>query len=136
LDQEFGGLAIEVEAFIRSGQQQAKDLAAQRISKSHLKHLYWTFGQMIAHHSSNGCNMNPGDLIGSGTISGPSDESRACITEITEAGKKPLQLTSGEHRTALEDGDEITLRAWAKKDGYVAIGFGDCVGKVLPAKVT
>jgi fumarylacetoacetase len=136
MDQEYGGLAIEVEAFIRSGQQQAKDLAAQRISKSHLKHLYWTFGQMIAHHSSNGCNMNPGDLIGSGTISGPSDESRACITEITEAGKKPLQLTSGEQRTALEDGDEITLRAWAKRDGYVAIGFGDCVGKVLPAKVT
>ncbi len=135
LDLAQGGLAIEVQAYIRSAAQQAKDLAAQRITRSHLKHLYWTFGQMLAHHSSNGCNMNPGDLIGSGTISGPSDESRACMTEITEAGKKPLQLTSGEQRTALEDGDEITLRAWAKREGFVSIGFGDCVGKILPAKI-
>jgi len=133
LDREFGGLDIEVEAFIRSEQQRASELAAQRITRSHLKHLYWTFGQMLAHHSSNGCNMNPGDLIGSGTISGPTDESRACITEITEAGKKPLKLSSGESRTALEDGDEITLSAWAKKEGHVSIGFGQCVGTILSA---
>ena len=136
LDQEKGGLDIEVEAFIRSAKQQTQDSSPQRITQSHLKHLYWTFGQMLTHHSSNGCNMNPGDLLGSGTISGPSDASRACITEITEAGKKPLQLSSGEMRTALEDGDEITLRAWAKRDGFVSIGFGDCVGRILPAKVT
>ncbi len=133
LDRETGSLEIEVEAFIRSHEQSAKGLSAQRITRSHLKHLYWTFAQMLAHHSSNGCNMNPGDLIGSGTISGPDDESRACITEITEAGKKPLKLSSGESRTALQDGDEITLRAWAKKEGFVPIGFGDCVGTILPS---
>jgi len=88
---------------------------------------------MLAHHSSNGCNMNPGDLMGSGTISGPTDDARACITEITEAGKKPLTLSSGERRTALEDGDQIILSAWAKKAGHVSIGFGDCVGTIHPS---
>ena len=124
---------VEVFEVRRLLEPAATALAAQRITRSHLKHLYWTFGQMLAHHSSNGCNMNPGDLIGSGTISGPTDESRACITEITEAGKKPLKLSSGESRTALEDGDEITLSAWAKKEGHVSIGFGQCVGTILSA---
>ena len=134
LDREWGGLDIEVEAFISSEQQRASQLPAQRITSSHLKHLYWTFGQMLTHHSSNGCNLSTGDLIGSGTISGPTDESRACMTEITEAGKKPLMLSSGESRTALEDGDNIILTAWAKKEGHVSIGFGDCVGTLLAAQ--
>ncbi len=133
LDQSHGGLEIEVQAFIHSEKQRAEHLQAQRITTSHLKHLYWTFAQMLAHHSSNGCNMNPGDLMGSGTISGPTDDARACITEITEAGKKPLTLSSGERRTALEDGDQIILSAWAKKAGHVSIGFGDCVGTIHPS---
>ncbi len=84
---------------------------------------------MITHHTSNGCNLQPGDLIGSGTVSGPSDESRACLLEHTE----PLRLPNGETRRYLEDGDEVIFRGRANRDGYVSIGFGECRARVAPA---
>jgi fumarylacetoacetase len=88
---------------------------------------------MVAHHTSNGCNLRAGDLLGSGTISGASDESRACITELTDAGKHPLVLPNGETRTALEDGDEIVLSARASRPGAISIGFGECRGRIAAA---
>ena len=106
---------------------------AVRITKTHLDNLYWTFAQMVAHHTSNGCNLRTGDLLGSGTISGADDAARACLTELTNAGRDPLRLPNGETRTALEDGDEIVLSARASKAGAVSIGFGECRGRIAPA---
>jgi fumarylacetoacetase len=113
----------------------AEGRPAQRISATHLSNLCWTFGQMLAHHSSNGCNLRPGDLLGSGTISGAADETRACLTEITNAGRDALVLANGETRLWLHDGDEIELRARASAPGRVAIGFGPCRGRIAPAIV-
>jgi fumarylacetoacetase len=87
---------------------------------------------MIAHHASNGCNLRVGDLLGSGTVSGPSDDSRACLAEIVVAGDS-ISFPNGERRKYLEDGDSVTFRARAERDGYVSIGFGQCSGRILPA---
>jgi fumarylacetoacetase len=90
--------------------------------------MYWTVAQLIAHHTSNGCNLQPGDLLASGTVSGPEKESRGCLLEMTWGGKEPLQLPNGEKRTFLEDGDEVIMRAYCEKEGAVRIGFGECRG--------
>jgi fumarylacetoacetase len=132
-DQASGGLQLQLEAHLSSARQRAAGRSPVRITQTHLQNLYWTFAQMLAHHTSNGCNLRPGDLLGSGTISGESDLSRACITELTNAGKDPLQLGDGETRTALEDGDEIILSARAARPGAVSIGFGECRGTIMPA---
>jgi fumarylacetoacetase len=132
-DQRSGGLDIELEAYLSTTQLRAAGIEPVRITRTHLDNLYWTFGQMVTHHASNGCNLRTGDLLGSGTISGASDESRACITELTNAGKDPLQLPNGETRTALEDGDEILFHARAARAGAVTIGFGECRGRIAPA---
>jgi fumarylacetoacetase len=132
-DRAEGGIDIALEAWISTPTRRNTGQDAICITRTHLQNLYWTFGQMITHHASNGCNLRPGDLIGSGTISGESDISRACITELTNAGKDPLPLANGEFRIALEDGDEIIFRARAARDGAVTIGFGECRGRILPA---
>jgi fumarylacetoacetase len=88
---------------------------------------------MIAHHTSNGCNLQPGDLLGTGTTSGPTEESRACMLELTSGGKQPLKLPDGETRTWLEDGDEIAFHGRAHRDGFVPIGFGTCRARIEPA---
>lgn len=93
---------------------------------------YWTPVQMLAHHASNGCNLEPGDLFGSGTVSGPRDDSRACLAEITGHGSGPIDI-GGEERAWLEDSDEITFRARAGREGFAAIGFGECRGRIAPA---
>jgi fumarylacetoacetase len=92
--------------------------------------MYWTFGQLVAHHTSNGCNLRPGDLIASGTLSGPTPESLGCLLELTSGGKRPLVLPNTEERQALEAGDEITLIAYCERPGYRRIGFGRCVGRM------
>ncbi len=89
---------------------------------------------MIAHHASNGCNLRAGDLLASGTVSGPSKDSRGCLLEITRRGADPLQLPGGETRTFLEDGDEVIFHAFCQRDGHPRIGFGECRGTVLPAR--
>ncbi|MFZ6645876.1 fumarylacetoacetase [Undibacterium sp. TJN25] len=132
-DQAEGGIDIDLEALLSTPARRAAGEGPLRITKTHLQNLYWTFGQMMAHHTSNGCNLRPGDLIGSGTISGADDSARACITELTNAGKDPLKVGPEEFRTALEDGDEIMLRARASRDGMVSIGFGECIGRIEPA---
>jgi fumarylacetoacetase len=88
---------------------------------------------MVAHHSSNGCPLRPGDLIGSGTVSGPEKENRGCLLEVTWRGAEPLALPTGEIRTFLEDGDEVILRGFCEGRGYRRIGLGECRGKILPA---
>ncbi|MDO8768717.1 MAG: fumarylacetoacetase [Burkholderiaceae bacterium] len=105
-----------------------------QVSLSSMRHAYWGFGQMLAHHTENGCRMNPGDLIGSGTQSGPTDTEKGCLMERTFGGREPMVLPNGEERTMLEDGDTVILRAWAEKPGAVRIGLGECRGTVLPAR--
>jgi fumarylacetoacetase len=103
----------------------------QTICESNFKYLYWTIQQQLAHHTVNGCNMRTGDLLASGTISGPAGSSYGSLLELTWRGTKPIQLPSGERRF-IQDGDTIIIRGWCQGDGY-RIGFGDVRGKVLPA---
>lgn len=95
--------------------------------------MYWTIAQMVTHHASNGCEMNPGDLLGTGTISGPEDGSQGSLMEITRSGREKVTLATGETRTFLEDGDELALSGRFVADGAVSIGFGPCSGIVQPA---
>jgi len=95
--------------------------------------MYWTIAQLVTHHTSNGCNLNAGDLLASGTVSGATKESRGCLLERTWRGTEPLQLPSGETRSFLADGDEVIMRAYCTRDGMRRIGFGECRGRVLPA---
>jgi len=125
-----GGLNIELTAHLQTADMRNKGLPPARIVRTNFGHLYWTFAQMLAHHTSNGCNLQPGDLIASGTVSGPEPDGRACLAEINRRGTTPLELEGGEKRSWLEDGDELTIRGRALKDGHVPIGFGDCAGRV------
>jgi fumarylacetoacetase len=97
--------------------------------------MYWTVAQMVAHHTSNGCNLMTGDILASGTVSGPERGARGCLLEIT-GGATAMTLPTGESRMFLEDGDEVTFRAYCERDGYVRLGFGDCTGTVFPATST
>jgi len=106
------------------------------LSRTSFRHTYWTIGQMVAHHTVNGCRLLPGDLFGSGTASGPTASEAGALIEIVEGGKKPLTFANGETRTFLEDGDTVVLRGWCEKDGARRIGFGVCEGTVLPARPT
>jgi fumarylacetoacetase len=105
-----------------------------RLTQTTFASMYWTVAQMVAHHASNGCNLEIGDLIGSGTISGPEKESWGSLLELTARGRDPLTLPSGETRGFIEDGDEIIFRGFAQKQGYRRIGFGECRAVILPAK--
>jgi fumarylacetoacetase len=132
-DQLQGAFDIELEALMLTEGLRAKKLAPHRLALSNTNHLYWTTAQMVAHHASGGCNLNPGDLFGTGTISGPTRESYGSLGEISEGGLEPFALASGETRTFLEDGDEIILRAHARREGFVSIGFGESRGQITPA---
>ena len=102
------------------------------ICRSNFRHLYWSLAQQVAHHTINGCNLMPGDLLASGTISGPAAQSRGCMLELTWRGSQPLALPSGESRKFLEDGDRVTMTGWCQGDGY-RVGFGSVTGLVKPA---
>ncbi|UPY37420.1 fumarylacetoacetase [Sediminicoccus sp. KRV36] len=132
-DQARGGFDIALEAWLVTPGLAARGLAPHRIADSNARHMYWTVAQMVAHHSSNGCNLNSGDLFGSGTISGPERDGYASLLEATQGGTQPMRLASGEERRFLEDGDEVILRAQARRTGFLSIGFGECRGRVLPA---
>ena len=93
--------------------------------------MYWTVAQLVAHHTSSGCNLRPGDLLASGTISGPDKGARGCLLELTWRGTEPIQLPSGETRRFLEDGDEVILSAYCEREGHPRIGFGECRGVVI-----
>jgi len=132
-DQSSGALAITLEVLLLSPGMREKGMAPQRISISNTRYLYWTVAQMVAHHTCGGCNLRPGDLFGSGTISAPTPDGFGSLLEITEGGRKPLALASGEQRRFLEDGDEVIFRAYCEKDGYPRIGFGECRGVIHAA---
>jgi fumarylacetoacetase len=94
--------------------------------------MYWTMPQMLTHHASNGCNLRPGDLLASGTVSGADATARGCLLELTVRGTHPVALPTGEHRKFLEDGDEVILRGFCERDGFRRIGLGNCRGAILP----
>jgi fumarylacetoacetase len=126
-DQAEGGIDLRLEVHLRSAGMDE----AVRISRSNLRQLYWTSAQLVTHHASNGCNLQPGDLLGSGTVSGPEDEARGCLLELTQNGREPVSLASGEKRAFLEDGDEVVFRGYCERDGFVGIGLGECRGTVV-----
>ena len=119
---------IQLEACLQTASMEAPHV----ITRTNFQNLYWSIAQQLAHHTVNGCNLQPGDLLASGTISGPTDESRGCMLELTWRGANPLALPNGETRKWLEDGDSLTITGWAQGDGY-RIGFGEVSGRVVPA---
>jgi fumarylacetoacetase len=125
-----GAIDLTLEVKITTTQMRAAGLAPFRLSRGNFKELYWSIAQMVAHHTSNGCNLRPGDLLASGTVSGPEPDSRGCLLEITRRGAEPVTLPSGEVRKFLEDGDEITLRGYCQREGLPRIDLGECAGRI------
>ena len=133
-DRAAGALSIKLEVTLTTEAMRAKGLAPHVLSRgSAAAAMYWSAAQIIAHHSANGCNLQPGDLIGTGTLSTDSPDGLGSLLEISQGGKASITLESGESRSFLEDGDELILRAWCERKGGVRIGFGECVGRVAPA---
>jgi fumarylacetoacetase len=132
-DHAAGALDIELEVLLLTADLAAKRLPPHRLSLGNTRHLYWTVAQLVAHHSSGGCNLRAGDLLGTGTISAPTDEGLGSLLEISAGGRRPLTLTSGETRRFLEDGDTVIMRARCRREGFASIGFGECSGTVVPA---
>ena len=132
-DQATGGFAISLEVSIRSARMRDAGMEPFRVSAGAFNEMYWTTAQLIAHHTSNGCNLQPADLLASGTISGPTKDSRGSLIERTWRGTEPLTLPTGENRAFLADGDEVIVRGWCEREGHRRIGFGECRGRVTPA---
>jgi fumarylacetoacetase len=129
-NEKAGGFAITLEVLIATARMRANGHAPMRVSLGSFTTMYWTVAQLVTHHTSNGCNLQPGDLIASGTVSGPAAESRGCLLERTWRGSEPLTLPGGESRRFLEDGDEVIMRGWCERAGYRRIGLGECRGVV------
>lgn len=132
-DQARGAFDIELEVLLLTERMREQGLPAHRLALSNTLNMYWTVAQLIAHHSVNGCQLQPGDLFGSGTLSGATPDAYGSLLETTLGGKQPVELAGGEKRTFLEDGDEIILRARCSRDGVGSIGFGECRGKIIAA---
>jgi fumarylacetoacetase len=130
-DQQSGAFAVELEVLLSTDGLRAQGMPPQPLSLSNTRHLYWTVAQMLAHHTCGGCNLQPGDLFGSGTISAPTSSGYGSIRELSQDGQRPITLPSGETRSFVEDGDEVIFRARARRDGYVSIGFGDCRSRIV-----
>jgi len=126
-----GAFDIQLKITLATPSMCEAELPAHTICQTSYRHAYWTLAQLITHHTVNGCNLQAGDLLGSGTLSGPEPHQLAAMLEITQGGKQPLTLPNGEQRTFLEDGDQITLRGWCATKGAARIGFGDCIGTVF-----
>jgi fumarylacetoacetase len=122
-----GAFDITVEAWLRTRSMKEP----VRLSRSSFKEMYWTLAQMVAHHTSNGCPIRPGDLIASGTVSGPEKENRGCLLELSWKGTEPVRLPNGEQRTFLDDGDELILTGYCLREGFARIGLGSCRGTIL-----
>ena len=131
-NREHGAFDVRLEVAISSEQMRSAGIAPFVLSRNSLRHLYWTPAQLLTHHTSNGCNLRPGDLLATGTVSGPTRESRGCLLELAWRGTQPITLPTGETRSFLGDGDEVILRGWCEKEGWVRIGFGECRGMITP----
>ena len=132
-NQQQGGLNVALEVLIQTQAMREAGLPPQQLSQSNYRDAYWTVAQMITHHAVNGCNLQAGDLLGTGTQSGANPEQAGSLLELSAGGKNPLILANGESRTFLQDGDTIILRAHCERSGFRRIGFGDCLGQVLAA---
>ena len=132
MDREAGALDIRLEALLQSEAMRARQQPPHRLSLTSFRHAYWTIAQLISHHSMNGCNLRPGDLLGTGTQSGPTPEEAGSLLELSIGGSRPIQF-DGETRTFLEDGDSVILRAWCESPHAARIGFGEAQGRILPA---
>jgi len=133
-NREAGAIDITLEAWLQTDAMRRDGQAGNRLSTSNARDAYWTLAQLITHHTVNGCNLQPGDLLGSGTMSGPSPEQAGSMLELSAAGRKPISLSTGESRTFLEDGDTVILRAFCEQPGRRRIGFGECRGTVTAAR--
>ena len=125
-----GGIDLTVEVWLSSAQMRQEAIAPIRLSQADFSQMYWTAAQMITHHTSNGCNLRPGDLLASGTVSGAQKGTWGSLLEIAQQGRSPIELPTGEKRTFLADGDEVILRGHCKKTNFASIGFGECRGRV------
>ena len=125
-----GGIDLTLEVFLQTPTMKEKGLDPVRLSRGSFTDMYWTVSQMLTHHASNGCNLRPGDLMASGTVSGPAKDSRGCLLELSWRGSEPIELPGGETRTFLQDGDEVVFRGRCEREGARAIGFGECRGVV------
>ena len=138
LDSDFnrasGALDIQLSFELQTAKMRAAGEQPAVVSTTNYRHAYWTMAQMVAHHTVNGCNLQPGDLLGTGTLSGPTLDQAAALIELTTGGKNPINLPNGETRTWLEDGDSVVLRGWCEKPGAARVGFGECEGTLLPAR--
>jgi len=132
-NQKLGGLDINLEVYIQTEKMRSEHIAPHLLSRSNTKDLYWTIGQMLTHHASNGCNLQTGDLMATGTVSGKEKSERGCLLELTWRGTEPLTLPSGEQRRFLDDGDEIIMKGFCEREGFRRIGLGECRGRILPA---
>lgn len=132
-NRKFGGLDINLEVYIQTEQMRTESIEPHLLSRSNTKDLYWTIGQMLTHHASGGCNLQTGDLMATGTVSGKEKHERGCLLELTWRGSEPLTLPSGETRRFLEDGDEVIMKGYCEREGFRRIGLGECRGRILPA---
>jgi fumarylacetoacetase len=133
-DASTGGFDITLEVWIRTAKMRAAGESEVRLSRGDFRGMYWTMGQMLTHHASNGCNLRAGDLLASGTVSGPTKDSRGSMLELAWRGAEPITLPNGETRAFLADGDEVILRGWCEREGAVRIGLGECRGMLLGAE--
>ncbi|GAB2807754.1 fumarylacetoacetase [Comamonas piscis] len=133
-NRDAGAFDIALAVDLQTSQMRAAGQPAVQITQSNYRHAYWTVAQLVAHHTVNGCNLQPGDLLGTGTLSGPTLDQAAALIELTVGGKQPLTLPNGETRTWLQDGDAVVLRGWCERPGAARIGFGICEGQMLPAR--
>lgn len=132
-NQKFGGIDINLEVYLQTKKMRDEGEEPFLLSRSNMKDLYWTIGQMLTHHASNGCNLQTGDLMATGTVSGREKHERGCLLELTWRGKEPIELPNGETRRFLEDYDEIIMKGFCEREGFRRIGFGECRGIILPA---
>jgi fumarylacetoacetase len=135
-DREQGGLDLWLEVSLLSAGMRKAGMPPALLGRSNVRDMYWTMGQMLTHHASNGCNLRAGDLLASGTVSGADKSARGCLLELTSRGKNPVTLPIGEQRKFLEDGDEVIFRGFCERDGFRRIGLGSCRGIILPASAT
>ncbi|MGE0460041.1 MAG: fumarylacetoacetase [Vicinamibacterales bacterium] len=129
-DRAAGAFDITIEATLSTARMREGGHAPARLARTHAASLYWTIGQMVAHHTMNGCNLRPGDLLASGTVSGPTPDSLGCLLELTRRAAHPVSLPTGESRAFLQDGDEVVLTAFCAREGATRIGFGECRGRI------
>ena len=133
LNREAGAFDIQLEVQLETEKMRDAKEQAARLSLSSFRHSYWTVAQMVTHHTVNGCNLQPGDMFGSGTQSGPTHEEAGSMLELSIGGKEQISLPNGEQRTFLEDGDNVIMKGWCEKEGAARIGFGEVAALILPA---